>query len=94
MIEVGDLVRFSNEYLRQFRRRRWSPHQQFRGKQEIAKVIKILRPAQEQWLHGKKKVCPALVKLDVPDRDWLGKEIETNMVIVATWLRIVRKAKK
>ena len=98
MIAAGDLVRFSNEYLKKLGgRTRWRPYRKFRGKQQIAKVVQIVNYPYYRWFHGKKEVVDGVVELDVPDKffkEVLKSDEDRNLQISTHWLRLVKKSRR
>ena len=92
-IQVGDLVRFKNSAIAAKhpcapcgRTRYKRGYKHFRGKQEAAKVLRIL---QDHW-DWRSKTHNRIVELDTPDK-WLKNR---NKVISTHLLAVVKKAKK
>lgn len=84
MIKVGDLVRFSNAYLKMHCRRRSKDSKKFRGKNQIMRVLEI----NEYEAYGlpSEKYC-AMAILDALD------ESGENLVIDVGWLSFHRRPK-
>jgi hypothetical protein len=97
MIEVGDLVRVKNSALRagnnifgSFTRTRWKGYKRFRGKQTIARVVRI-----EESYDWRSKRLHRLVTLDIPDPSPLFKDRPPRLwQLDAAWLVVHRKFKK
>jgi len=88
MIEINDLVRFSNDYLSKGKMGLGNLHgrnyfkNRRRGKQIVSRVIRIVR---EDW-DWRNKHYNVVVELDIPDRyACVTTQISTH------WLHIVRK---
>lgn len=91
MLQGGDIVRFSNDYLREVGRR-GRHFRKLRGKQRVAKVVRVVHPARTTWFHGMATTIPACVELDVMEPGWDG--VMRNVMIATSWLRLLHRPRR
>ena len=91
MIEVGDLVRIKNKFLRASNMlscmsRRGKSFKKYRGRQAIARIVRLVHPGgfdiRGRW-------CGAIYELDTPCRFGSGRNIVNEF-----WLQLHRKNRR
>ncbi len=97
MIKAGDLVRFSNEYLRSIHIRMNKKGKTFRRKNRVMRVVKIVYTNDQQVRLDPRMGFNAVVRLDVTNIEVYGnmkfKDPKENVQISTSWLKFVRRKK-
>jgi len=93
-IEVGDLVRFTNEYLKYFNIYSKRSKRYFRRKNKVMRVVRIMRETLVLNRFTHKMKFSKIVELDIQKPTIYGKSKTVPLVLDVHWLAVVKKGSR